>query len=122
MSPSYHNEERAAWDLAEALLEQARAMMREAEAALDTWRTGKEMNRLRCARRGISTSDAEIRWSASANAKNALTNNSFHVGLATMYYNAATANYARALYLHAGSEARLRAPAASWSSSDDARH
>ncbi|MDI6098374.1 hypothetical protein QLQ12_07130 [Actinoplanes sp. NEAU-A12] len=117
MSPIYHNEERDAWDLAEILLEQARAMMREAEGALDTWRTGKEMNRLRCARRGISTSDAEIRWSASANAKNALTNNGFHVGLATMYYNAATANYARALYLHT----RIQAPGSPWPASDDAR-
>jgi hypothetical protein len=109
MSPIYyHNdEERAAWDLAESLLQQARAMMREAESALDMWRTGKEMNRLRCARRGISTTDAEIRWSASANAKNHLTNNNFHVGLATMYYNAATANYARALYLHTRDDARL---------------
>jgi hypothetical protein len=103
-----HNEnEEDAWDLAESLLQQARAMMREAEGALETWRTGKEMNRLRCARRGISETDAEIRWSATANAKNALTNNSFHVGLATMYYNAATANYARALYLHARDDTRL---------------
>jgi hypothetical protein len=97
--PAFYNEdEREAWNLAESLAEQARAMMRNAEAALETWRTGKEMNRLRCARRGISTSDAEIRWSASANAKNALTDNSFHVGLATMYYTAAAANYSRALY------------------------
>jgi hypothetical protein len=121
MSPSYHNEEQNAWDLAEILLEQARAMMREAEAALETWKVGKEMNRLRCARRGISESDAEIRWAGSANSKNALTNNSFHVGLATMYYAAASANYARALYLHARDDSGLGAPGPSWSASGDAR-
>ncbi|GIM92846.1 hypothetical protein [Paractinoplanes toevensis] len=98
--PTFHNEEeRAAWALAESLTEQAGKMMRQAEAALETWKMGKEMNRLRCERRGISASDAEIRWSGSANAKNALTDNSFHVGLATMYFSAATANYSRALYL-----------------------
>lgn len=102
-----NEDERAAWDLAEYLHHQARAMMREAEEALDTWRTGKEMNRLRCARRGISATDAEIRWSASTVAKNAITNNTFHVGLATMYYGAATANYARALYLHTRDSTRL---------------
>jgi hypothetical protein len=98
--PTFHNEEeRAAWALAESLTEQAGKMMRQAEAALETWKMGKEMNRLRCARRGISASDAEIRWAGSANSKNALTDNSFHVGLATMYFSAATANYSRALYL-----------------------
>ncbi|XVV13663.1 hypothetical protein ACQP2X_04725 [Actinoplanes sp. CA-131856] len=106
--PSFFNdEERHAWDLGEALSEQARAMMREAEAALETWKTGKEMNRLRCARKGISESDAEIRWAASANSKNALTNNSFHVGLATMYYSAASAAYSRAIYLRTVRTARV---------------
>lgn len=99
MSGFYSDDERAAWVLAESLIEQARAMMKNAEAALDTWKVGKEMNRLRCARRGISTSDAEIRWSGSANAKNAITDNTFHTGLATMYFGAAAANYQRALYL-----------------------
>ena len=98
--PTFSNdEERHAWNLAESLAEQARARMRDAEAALEMWRTGKEMNRLRCARKGISASDAEIRWAASATASNALTTNSFHVGLASMYYGAAAANYTRALYL-----------------------
>ncbi|MEU4558921.1 hypothetical protein AB0F72_11060 [Actinoplanes sp. NPDC023936] len=100
MSPRYRNEdERAAWELAEAMTHQARAMMREAEIALESWKLGKEMNRQRCARRGINKTDAEIRWAASASAKNAITNNTFHVALATMYYGAATANYARAQYL-----------------------
>jgi hypothetical protein len=74
-------------------------MMHQAERALENFRVGKEMNRQRCERRGISASDAEIRWSESVNAKNAMTDNSFHVGLATMYYGAAAANYSRALYL-----------------------
>jgi hypothetical protein len=99
MPAFYTDDERAAWNLAERLTERAREMMREAESALETWKLGKEMNRLRCARRGISESDAEIRWAESANSKNALTNNSFHVGLATMYFGAASANYSRALYL-----------------------
>jgi hypothetical protein len=99
MPAFYSDDERAAWTLAETLIEQARAMMRNAEAALEMWKVGKEMNRLRCERRGISASDAEIRWSGSANAKNALTDNTFHTGLATMYFGAATANYSRALYL-----------------------
>jgi hypothetical protein len=107
MSAFYNEDERAAWALAESLVEQARVMMREAEAALETWKVGKEMNRLRCARRGISESDAEIRWAESANSKNALTNNSFHVGLATMYYGAASANYSRALYLRSRGGARI---------------
>ncbi|MEV6343530.1 hypothetical protein [Actinoplanes sp. NPDC051851] len=94
-----NEDERESWAIAESMLEQARAMMREAEAAMETFRTGKEMNMLRCLRKGISKSDAEIRWSASVNAKNAISNNSFHVGLASMYYGAATANFARALYL-----------------------
>jgi hypothetical protein len=100
MSAFHSDEERAAWALAESFIEQARAMMRNAEAALETWKLGKEMNRLRCERRGISASDAEIRWAESANSKNALSDNSFHVGLATMYFGAASANYSRALYLH----------------------
>jgi hypothetical protein len=98
--PGFHDDERAAWALAESLLEKARAMMRQAEKALETWKVGKELNRQRCARRGISETDAEIRWAGTANAKNALTDNTFHTGLATMYFGAAAAYYARAHYLH----------------------
>lgn len=100
-------EERAAWALAEQLAETARAMMKQAETALETWRTGKELNRIRCASRGISASDAEIRWSETANAKNALSDNSFHVSLATMYFGAAAAHYSRAHYLRSHGEARV---------------
>jgi hypothetical protein len=106
--PRFHNEEeRVAWTLAESLADKARAMMRQAEAALETWRIGKELNRVRCARRGISASDAEIRWSETANAKNALTDNSFHVSLATMYFGAAAAYYSRAQYLRSHGEAHV---------------
>ena len=102
-----NDDERAAWDLAELLVDKARAMMRQAEAALETFKLGQELNRQRCARRGISATDAEIRWAETANAKNALTENSFHVGLATMYYGAAAAHYSRALYLRDRGRARV---------------
>jgi hypothetical protein len=102
-----NDEERAAWDLAESLVGKARAMMRQAETALETFKLGKELNRQRCARRGISATDAEIRWAETANAKNALTDNSFHVGLATMYYGAAAAHYSRALYLRDRGRSRI---------------
>ncbi|AEV81858.1 hypothetical protein ACWT_0844 [Actinoplanes sp. SE50] len=100
-------DEHDAWAQAEVMMEQARAMMREAEDALETWKTGKEMNRLRCERRGISQTDAEIRWSATTTAKNAITNNNFYVSLASMYYGAASANYSRALYLRSHGSARF---------------
>lgn len=102
-----NEEERAAWTLAESLIETARAMMKQAESALETWRLGRELNRQRCARRGISASDAEIRWSETANAKDALADNSFHVSLATMYYGAAAAHYSRAQYLRSRGAARV---------------
>ena len=106
--PGFHNDdERAAWDLAESLIDKARAMMRQAESALEIFKLGKELNRQRCARRGISATDAEIRWAETANAKNALTDNSFHVGLATMYFGAAAAHYSRALYLRDRGGARI---------------
>jgi hypothetical protein len=103
----FHNDdERDAWTLAESLLDTARTMMLKAETALDTWRTGKELNRRRCVQRGISESDAEIRWAESANSKDALTDNSFHVSLATMYFGAAAAHYSRAAYLRGRRDTR----------------
>jgi hypothetical protein len=106
--PGFHNDdERAAWVLAETLLDRARTMMRKAETALETWNIGKELNRQRCARRGIGESDAEIRWAETANAKNALSDNSFHVSLAMMYYGAAAAHYSRAAYLRSRYSAPL---------------
>ena len=106
--PTFHNdEERVAWTLAEQLAATARAMLRQAESALEAWRKGKELNRITCARRGISASDAEIRWSETAKAKNFLTDNSFHVNLATMYFGAAAAHYSRAQYLRSHGDARV---------------
>ena len=94
-----NDDERASWARAESFIDRARSMMGNAESALDRFKRGKELNRQRCAQRGISTTDAEIRWSESAGAKSALSDNSFHVALATMYYGAAAANYTRAIYL-----------------------
>lgn len=110
--PAFHSDdERAAWAMAEHLLDRARTMMRQAENALEKWKRGRELNRQRCALRGISATDAEIRWSETAAAKNALTDNSFHVGLATMYYGAAAAHYSRAMYLRERSGPALTPPA-----------
>jgi hypothetical protein len=98
--PIFHNEdERAAWTLAESHMEKGRAMMRLAESALENFMIGKELNRLRCAQRGIGTTDAEIRWSETSNAQKALGENSFNVTQAMMYYGAAAAHYSRAAYL-----------------------
>ena len=108
MQGFHTDEERVAWAIAESLLDKARTMMRQAELALETWKRGKEINERRCARRGISATDAEIRWSESANAKNAMAENSFHTGLATMYFGAASAYYARAHYLRNHSELTIR--------------
>jgi hypothetical protein len=107
MSGFYSDNEQDAWALAESLLDKARSMMVKADDALETWRIGKDRNRERCARRGISESDAEIRWAESSNAKNALADNGFHVSLAMMYYGAAAAHYSRAAYLRDRREARL---------------
>jgi len=107
MPEFFNDDERTAWAVAESLLEKALTMMRKAENALETWRVGRELNLQRCARRGISESDAEIRWADSANSKNALADNSFHVSLAMMYYGAAAAHYSRAAYLNSRRTARL---------------
>ncbi|GIE86771.1 hypothetical protein [Actinoplanes regularis] len=100
-------DEHHAWAHAEAMMEQARAMMREAETAMETWKVGKEMNRVYCKHRGISETDAEIRWAATATAKNAISANNFYVTLAQMYYGAASASYSRALYLRSRDAARI---------------
>lgn len=98
--PIFHNEEeRAAWALAESLIETGRTMMRQAEGALEAFAIGKELNRQRCLQRGIGATDAEIRWSETSPARKALAENSFHVSQAMMYFGAAAANYSRALYL-----------------------
>jgi hypothetical protein len=96
----FHNdEERSAWLLAEQLMAKGRALMRQAENALEAFTIGKELNRQWCSRRGIGATDAEIRWSETAVAKKALGENSFNVSQAMMYYGAAAAHYSRAAYL-----------------------
>jgi hypothetical protein len=94
-----NEEEQAAWTLAESLIARARAMMRKAEGALEKFMVGQELNRQRCQVRGIGSTDAEIRWSETSNARKALSENSFHVSQAMMYYSAAAAHYSRANYL-----------------------
>jgi hypothetical protein len=102
--PAFHSDdERAAWTLAESLMEKGRAMMRQAESALEVFMIGKELNRQRCSRRGIGATDAEIRWSETSKAQKALSENSFNVSQAMMYYGAAAAHYARAAYLRSRS-------------------
>jgi hypothetical protein len=98
--PGFHNdEERAAWLLAEQLMEKGRAVMRQAESALEAFLIGKELNRQWCSRRGIGATDAEIRWAETSDAQKALGENSFNVSQAMMYYGAAAAHYSRAAYL-----------------------
>src|SRR4051794_17203676 len=99
MSVFHNDDERVAWTIAESLMEKGRVMMRAAESALETFMVGKELTRQRCSRRGIGPSDAEIRWNETADAKKALSDNSFNVTQAMMYYGAAAAYYSRAAYL-----------------------
>ncbi len=99
MSGFYNEDERAAWTIAESLMEKGRAMMRQAESALEAFMIGKELNRQRCSRRGIGATDAEIRWNGTSDAQRALSDNSFNVTQAMMYYGAAAAHYSRAAYL-----------------------
>jgi hypothetical protein len=80
-------------------MEKGRTMMGLAESALEVFLIGKEMNRQQCSRRGIGASDAEIRWAGTTSAKKALSDNSFNVSQATMYFVAAAAHYSRAAYL-----------------------
>jgi hypothetical protein len=93
-------EERSAWSVAEALLDKGTALMRQAEGAMEKFSRGKELMVQRCARRGISRSDAEIRWSETVEAKKAIGENNFNVTMASLYFGAAAAHYSRADYLH----------------------
>jgi hypothetical protein len=49
--------------------------------------------------RGLSEVDADIRWSGMTAAKKALGDNAWYMSQATMYNEAAAAQYAKALYL-----------------------
>lgn len=92
-------EELAAWTLAEALSAKGFAALRQAEEAAEKYRNGKMLTRAQCRARGMTEADADIRWSGTSQAKKALTDNSWYMTQATMYSEAAAAQYAKALYL-----------------------
>ena len=91
--------EQAAWTLAEALTEKGFAAIKQAEEAAETFRAGKVAMRRQFKSRGLSEVDADIRWSATSQAKKALADNDWYMSQASMYNGAAAAQYAKALYL-----------------------
>lgn len=91
--------EQAAWNLAEALMQKGMACMQQAEEAAETFRSGKMQMRRQFKARGLSEVDADIRWSGMTAAKKALADNGWYMSQATMYNEAAAAQYAKALYL-----------------------
>jgi hypothetical protein len=92
-------EEQAAWAMAEALSEKGFAAMRQAEEAAENFRSGKLMTRRQFKQRGLTEADADIRWSGTTQARKSLTDNGWYMSQATMYHEAAAAQYAKALYL-----------------------
>jgi hypothetical protein len=92
-------EEQAAWNMAEALSEKGFSCMRQAEEAAENFRAGKMQMRRNFKARGLSEVDADIRWSGMTQAKKALSDNGWYMSQATMYNEAAAAQYAKALYL-----------------------
>jgi hypothetical protein len=93
-------EEQAAWTMAEALSEKGFAAMRQAEEAAESFRSGKQMMRRQFKQRGLTEADADIRWAGTTQARKALSDNGWYMSQATMYSDAAAAQYAKALYLH----------------------
>ena len=91
--------EQAAWTLAEALNQKAMTCMKQAEEAAETFRSGKMQMRRQFKARGLSEVDADIRWSGMTAAKKALADNGWYMSQASMYNEAAAAQYAKALYL-----------------------
>ena len=91
--------EQTAWNLAEALSEKGMACMRQAEEAAEAFRSGKLRMRREFKARGRSDIDADIRWAGTTAAKKALSDNGWFMSQATMYNEAAAAQYAKALYL-----------------------
>ena len=91
--------EKEAWTLAEALSEKGMACMRQAEEAAEMFRSGKMQMRRQFKARGMSEVDADIRWAGMSAAKKALADNGWYMAQASMYNDAATAQYAKALYL-----------------------
>ena len=98
--PTFKNaEEQAAWNLAEALSEKGMACMREAEQAAENFRAGKMQVRRNFKARGLSEVDADIRWAGMTAARKALSDNEWYMAQASMYNEAAAAQYTKALYL-----------------------
>jgi len=91
--------EQAAYTLAEALSEKGMSCMRQAEEAAETFALGKAQMRRQFKARGLTDVDADIRWAGMTAAKKALSDNGWYMSQATMYTNAAAAQYAKALYL-----------------------
>ena len=91
--------EQAAWTMAEALSEKGMACMRQAEEAAETFRAGKIQMRRQFKARGLSEADADIRWSGTTTSRKSLSDNTWYMAQATMYSEAAAAQYAKALYL-----------------------
>jgi hypothetical protein len=91
--------EQAAWTMAEALSEKGFACMKQAEEAAENFQSGKMQMRRQFKARGLSQIDADIRWSGMTAAKKSLADNGWYMSQATMYNEAAAAQYAKALYL-----------------------
>ena len=91
--------EQTAWTMAEALSEKGFAAMRQAEEAAEAFQSGKMAMRRQFKARGMSQIDADIRWSGTTQAKKALADNEWYMAQAAMYNEAASAQYAKALYL-----------------------
>jgi hypothetical protein len=91
--------EKEAWSMAEALSQKSFTCMKEAEDAAERFRLGKVQMRRQFKARGLSEIDADIRWSGMTAATKALSDNGWYMSQAQMYSEAATAQYAKALYL-----------------------
>ena len=95
-------EDQAAWTMAEALSEKGFSCMKQAEEAAEIFRAGKMQMRRNFKARGMSEVDADIRWSGTSTARKALSDNDWYMAQASMYNEAAAAQYAKALYLKNG--------------------
>jgi hypothetical protein len=91
--------EQAAFTLAEALSEKAMTCMKYAEEAAEAFRGGRMAMRRQFKSRGLSEAEADIRWAGTSQASRSIADNDFFMSQASMYNNAAAAQYAKALYL-----------------------
>lgn len=91
--------EESAYHLAEALSEKAHSCMKHAEESAESFRSGRIAMRRQFKARGLSEAEADIRWAGTSQATRAISENNFFMSQATMYNNAAAAQYAKALYL-----------------------